>query len=259
MHHTYLLYTPTPLLSLHRSLPCLPHSKLACTHDLHMHTHIDMPLSIDTFPCHTLYTPLRPAPHTYVPPSHLYPVLCPHRSLSCLPHSITACSSHIYPHRHASAYRCLPMPCTLRTPEPTPCTNTCLPSPLYPVLCPHRSLPHSKIACTHDHHMATHIGMPLPIGDFPCHALYTPLSLHHAHVHASLTPPPLCLHIRIMYLMSLPHSTIACTHDHRMPVHISMPLPIDACAHNRHDAHDAHTMHTMLMMHTLHTMHTRCT
>jgi hypothetical protein len=93
----------------------------------------------------------------------------------------------------------------------------------------------------------------------PCHALYAPLSLHHAHVHASLTPPPLCLHIRIMYLMSLPHPTTACTHDHRMPVHISMPLPIDACAHNRHDAHDAHTMHTMLTMHTLHTMHTRCT
>ena len=171
-------------------------------------------------------------------------------------HRLHTWSSHIYPHRHASAYRCLPMPCTLRTPEPTPCTNTCLPSPLYPVLCPHRSLPHSKIACTHDHHMATHIGMPLPIGDFPCHALYAPLSLHHAHVHASLTPPPLCLHIRIMYLMSLPHSTIACTHDHRMPVHISMPLPIDACAHNRHDAHDANDAH---IAHDAHTMHIRCT
>jgi hypothetical protein len=132
MHHTYLPYTPTPLLSLHRSLPCLPHSKLACTHDLHMHTHIDMPLSIDTFPCHALYTPLRPAPHTYVPPSHLYPVLCPHRSLSCLPHSITA--------------------------------------------------------CTHDHHISTHIGMPLPIDAFPCHALYAPLSLHHAQIHACLHP-----------------------------------------------------------------------
>ena len=100
--------------------------------------------------------------------------------------------------------------------------------------------------------------MPLPIDAFPCHALYAPLSLHHAHVHASLTPPPLCLHIRIMYLMSLPHSTIACTHDHRMPAHISMPLPIDACAHNRHDVHDAHTMHTRCT-HDAHTMYTRCT
>ena len=150
------------------------------------------------------------------------------------------------------------MPCTLHTPEPTPCTiHACL-HPC-PVLCPHRSLPclpHSQIACTHDHHMSTYIGMPLPIGDFPCHALYAPLSLHHAHVHASLTPPPLCLHIRIMYLMSLPHSTIACTHDHRMPAHISMPLPIDACAHNRHDAHDANDAH---IAHDAHTMHIRCT
>ena len=140
MHHTYLPYTPTPLLSLHRSLPCLPHSKLACTHDLHMHTHIDMPLSIDTFPCHALYTPLGPAPHTYVPPSHLYPFLCPHKSLPSLPHSITAC-----------------------------------------------------------------------------------------------------------------------THDHHMPAHISMPLPIDACAHNRHDAHDAHDANDAHIAHDAHTMHIRCT
>ena len=195
------------------SLSCLPHSKIACTHDLHMHTHIIMPLSVGaihfTHPwgLHCTHMCL---PHTSTPMPTQVPAVPATRD-----HSLHTRSPHVYPHRHASAYRCLPTPYHA-FPEPTPCTiHACL-HPC-PVLCPHRSLPclpHSQIACTHDHHMSTYIGMPLPIGDFPCHARYAPLSLHHAHAHASLPPPPPCLHIRSMYLMSLPHLTTACTHFH---------------------------------------------
>ena len=171
MHHTYVTSTPTPVLCTH--VPVMPTTLEDSLHPRPAHAYPHHHASVHR--CHTLYTPLGPALHTYVPPSHLYPYAHTGPCRACHtrspPAHMVITMSYIYPHRHASAYRCLPMPCTLHTPEPTPCTNTCLPSPLNPVLCPHRSLPHSKIACTHDHHMATHIGMPLPIGDFPCHAL----------------------------------------------------------------------------------------
>ena len=123
-------------------------------------------------------------------------------------------------------------------------------APHIPALPLHLSCPHTgpcrayhtrRTACTHDLHMHTHIGMPLSINAFPCHALYTPLGAPpHTYVPPSHLYPFLCPH---KSLPSLPHSITACTHDHHMPAHIPMPLPIDACAHNGHDTHDAHDAH----------------
>ena len=58
-------------------------------------------------------------------------------------------------------------------------------------------LPHSITAHMHDHHngvMPTHMAMHLPIDALPSLTPYAPLGVHDAHICASLTPLPLCLH-----------------------------------------------------------------
>ena len=103
---------PTPpshlSLCLHRSLLCLPHSIIACTHDQHRHAPILRPPPIETSPCHALYVHLGPAVYTCMPPSPLF--LCPHRPLPCLPHLIRACT-HMIPtcmHTPPYLYRSIP-------------------------------------------------------------------------------------------------------------------------------------------------------
>ena len=121
-------------------------------------------------------------------------------------------------HRHAIHFR---------TPEPTPCTHSCLPhspTPIYTHTGPLPCLPHSITAHTHDRRMHTPMPMPLPIDASTSPTRYAPLSRHHAP-HTPLTPLNPRPHTP---LPLLPHSITAHMHDHHMPTPMAMPLPINA-------------------------------
>ena len=177
----------------------LPRSITACTYKHHMHTHIRMHLYIDASPCQALYVPLNPTPCTHMCASLTHLPLCPHRPLLCLPHSIGACT-HDY-HMCIDIDMSLPIDAspTNALTHPWPYTvHIFVPhSQPYPHIYRHRPLPclpHSITAHMHDHHMPTHMAMHLPIDALPSLTPYAPLGVHDAHICASLTPLPLCLH-----------------------------------------------------------------
>ena len=118
-------------------------------------------------------------------------------------------------HRHAIRFR---------TPEPTPCTHSCLPHSSNPHIYPHSPLPclrHSITAQTHDRRTPTPMAMPLPIDASTSPTPFVSLSRHHApHT------PPTPLNPRPH--RPLPHLITAHMHDHHMPTPIAMPLPINA-------------------------------